>query len=167
MTQEQINFRILHHEDIAITMEAGVSLFFGLHGQYTIATAHESCAIHASEVYAVSPFTLYRVLGGEDAGLLQITLSPEILQRAGWQEKQQISCYLTRDSLKDALAQEVRRRCAAVFRLYFQQTNQPELMRQAVELAALLRRDIAAVEAAAAPAASRRGRENRRSVFPP
>lgn len=61
MTQEQINFRILHHEDIAITMEAGVSLFFGLHGQYTIATAHESCAIHASEVYAVSPFTLYRV----------------------------------------------------------------------------------------------------------
>lgn len=32
MTQEQINFRILHHEDIAITMEAGVSLFFGLHG---------------------------------------------------------------------------------------------------------------------------------------
>ena len=148
MMQEQINFRILHHEDIAITMEAGVSLFFGLHGQYTIATAHESCAIHASEVYAVSPFTLYRVLGGEDAGLLQITLSPEILQRAGWQEKQQISCYLTRDSLKDALAQEVRRRCAAVFRLYFQQTNQPELMRQAVELAALLRREFAAVEAA-------------------
>ena len=148
MTQEQINFRILHREDIAITMEAGVSLFFGLHGQYTIATAHESCAIHASEVYAVSPFTLYRVLGGEDAGLLQITLSPEILQRAGWQEKQQISCYLTRDSLKDALAQEVRRRCAAVFRLYFQQTNQPELMRQAVELAALLRREFAAVEAA-------------------
>lgn len=148
MTQEQINFRILHHEDIAITMEAGVSLFFGLHGQYTIATAHESCEIHASEVYAVSPFTLYRVLGGEDAGLLQITLSPEILQRAEWQEKQQISCYLTRDSLKDALAQEVRRRCAAVFRLYFQQTNQPELMRQAVELAALLRREFAAVEAA-------------------
>lgn len=148
MTQEQITLRILHHEDIAITMEAGVSLFFGLHGQYTIATAHESCAIHSSEVYAVSPFTLYRVLGGEDAGLLQITLSSEILQRAEWQEKQQISCYLTRDSLKDALAQEVRRRCAAVFRLYFQQTNQPELMRQAVELAALLRREFAAVEAA-------------------
>lgn len=61
MTQEQITLRILHREDIAITMEAGVSLFFGLHGQYTIATAHESCAIHSSEVYAVSPFTLYRI----------------------------------------------------------------------------------------------------------
>lgn len=148
MAQEYITFRILHHENIAITMEAGVSLFFGLHGEYTVATADENCTVGASEVYAVSPFTLFRVSGGEDAGLLQITLSPEILQRAKWQEKQQISCYLTRNSLNDSIAREVRRRCAAVFRLYFQQTDQPELMRQAVELAALLRREFAAVESA-------------------
>lgn len=148
MEQEHITFRILHHENIAITMEAGVSLFFGLHGEYTVATADESCTVGASEVYAVSPFTLFRVSGGEDAGLLQITLSPEVLKRADWPEKQKIDCRLTRNSLNDSIAQEVRRRCAAVFRLYFQQTDRPELMRQAVELAALLRREFAAVESA-------------------
>ena len=58
MDQGHIIFRVLHHENISITMDAGVSLFFGLHGQYTISTAQESYTIGASEVYAVSPFTL-------------------------------------------------------------------------------------------------------------
>ena len=58
MDQGHIIFRVLHHENISITMDAGVSLFFGLHGQYTISTAQESYTVGASEVYAVSPFTL-------------------------------------------------------------------------------------------------------------
>lgn len=70
MDQGHIIFRVLHHENISITMDAGVSLFFGLHGQYTISTAQESYTIGASEVYAVSPFTLYRAVSGEDAGVL-------------------------------------------------------------------------------------------------
>lgn len=146
MGQEHITFRILHHEDISITIEAGVSLFFGLHGQYTIATANENYTIGASELYAVSPFTLYRASGGEDAGLLQITLSPEILKKADWPEKQMIACYLTRSSLTDSIAQDIRRRCAVIFRLYFQQTDRPELMRQAVALASLLREQFATAE---------------------
>ena len=76
-------------------MDAGVSLFFGLHGQYTISTAQENYTIGASEVYAVSPFTLYRTVSGEDAGVLQITLSPEILQKADWPQRQMIDCYLS------------------------------------------------------------------------
>ena len=76
MDQGHIIFRVLHHENISITMDAGVSLFFGLHGQYTISTAQESYTVGASEVYAVSPFTLYRAVSGENAGVLQITLSP-------------------------------------------------------------------------------------------
>lgn len=82
MDQGHIIFRVLHHENISITMDAGVSLFLGLHGQYTISTAQESYTVGASEVYAVSPFTLYRAVSGENAGVLQITLSPEILQKA-------------------------------------------------------------------------------------
>lgn len=42
MDQGHIIFRVLHHENISITMDAGVSLFFGLHGQYTISTAQEN-----------------------------------------------------------------------------------------------------------------------------
>ena len=53
MDQGHIIFRVLHHENISITMDAGVSLFFGLHGQYTISTAQESYTIGASEVYAL------------------------------------------------------------------------------------------------------------------
>lgn len=45
MDQGHIIFRVLHHENISITMDAGVSLFFGLHGQYTISTAQESYTI--------------------------------------------------------------------------------------------------------------------------
>ena len=66
MDQGHIIFRVLHHENISITMDAGVSLFFGLHGQYTISTAQESYTVGASEVYAVSPFTLYRAVSGEN-----------------------------------------------------------------------------------------------------
>ena len=51
--------------------------------------------IGASEVYAVSPFTLYRAVSGENAGVLQITLSPEILQKADWSPRQMIDCYLS------------------------------------------------------------------------
>ena len=92
---------------------------FGLHGQYTISTAQESYTIGASEVYAVSPFTLYRAVSGEDAGVLQITLSPEILQKADWPQRQMIDCYLSRSTLTDSVAQDIRRRCATLFRLYF------------------------------------------------
>lgn len=138
MDQGHIIFRVLHHENISITMDAGVSLFFGLHGQYTISTAQESYTIGASEVYAVSPFTLYRAVSGEDAGVLQITLSPEILQKADWPQRQMIDCYLSRSTLTDSVAQDIRRRCATLFRLYFQQTDQVELQRQAVSLASLL-----------------------------
>ena len=53
MDQGHIIFRVLHHENISITMDAGVSLFFGLHGQYTISTAQESYTVGASEVYSV------------------------------------------------------------------------------------------------------------------
>ena len=138
MDQGHIIFRVLHHENISITMDAGVSLFFGLHGQYTISTAQENYTIGASEVYAVSPFTLYRTVSGEDAGVLQITLSPEILQKADWPQRQMIDCYLSRSTLTDSVAQDIRRRCATLFRLYFQQTDQVELQRQAVSLASLL-----------------------------
>lgn len=138
MDQGHIIFRVLHHENISITMDAGVSLFFGLHGQYTISTTQESYTIGASEVYAVSPFTLYRTVSGEDAGVLQITLSPEILQKADWPQRQMIDCYLSRSTLTDSVAQDIRRRCATLFRLYFQQTDQVELQRQAVSLASLL-----------------------------
>lgn len=102
MDQGHIIFRVLHHENISITMDAGVSLFFGLHGQYTISTAQENYTIGASEVYAVSPFTLYRTVSGEDAGVLQITLSPEILQKADWPQRQMIDCYLSRSTLTDS-----------------------------------------------------------------
>lgn len=104
MDQGHIIFRVLHHENISITMDAGVSLFFGLHGQYTISTAQESYTVGASEVYAVSPFTLYRAVSGENAGVLQITLSPEILQKADWSPRQMIDCYLSRSTLKDSVA---------------------------------------------------------------
>ncbi len=67
--------------------------------------------------------------------VLQITLSPEILQKADWSPRQMIDCYLSRSTLKDSVAQDIRRRCATLFRLYFQQTNQAELQRQAVSLA--------------------------------
>lgn len=103
-----------------------------------ISTAQESYTVGASEVYAVSPFTLYRAVSGENAGVLQITLSPEILQKADWSPRQMIDCYLSRSTLKDSVAQDIRRRCATLFRLYFQQTNQAELQRQAVSLASLL-----------------------------
>lgn len=146
MNKEKIAFRILRHEDISITMDSGVSLFFGLHGQHIISTANENYTVEASEIYAVPPYTLYRVSGEEDAGLLQINLSPEILKKANWSENQMISCYLTQDSLTDSTALEVRQRCATVFRLYFQQTNQAELERQAVALAAVLHDHFAIAE---------------------
>lgn len=92
MSREKVTLRILRHEDIAITMDSGVSLFFGLRGRYTIATANEEYAIGASEIYAISPFTLYRVYGSGDAGLIQINLSAEILKLAKWPERQMIAC---------------------------------------------------------------------------
>ena len=49
-----------------------------------------------------------------------------------------IDCYLSRSTLTDSVAQDIRRRCATLFRLYFQQTDQVELQRQAVSLASLL-----------------------------
>ena len=139
MSREKVTLRILRHEDIAITMDSGVSLFFGLRGRYTIATANEEYAIGASEIYAISPFTLYRVYGSGDAGLIQINLSAEILKLAKWPERQMIACYLTRRGLTESLALEVRQRCASVFRIYFQHNNEAELVRQATALAVLLR----------------------------
>ncbi len=138
MNQGYITFRVLHHEDISVTMDAGFSLFFGLHGKYTISTAQKSYVVGASEVYVVSPFTLYRASGREDAGILQITFSSEILRKLPWSETQMIDCYLSQDTLNDSTAQDIRRRCAELFRLYFQKTDSSELVRQAYSLATLL-----------------------------
>ena len=146
MDQEKVTLRILRHEEIPITMDSGVSLFFGLHGSYTIATANEEYTIGSSEVYVASPFTLYRVYGSGDAGLLQIKLSSEILELAKWSERQMIVCYLTCEDLSESRAFEIRRRSANIFRIYFQHDNETELIKQAIALATLLRENFSASE---------------------
>lgn len=146
MDQEKVTLRILRHEEIPITMDSGVSLFFGLHGSYTIATANEEYTIGSSEVYVASPFTLYRVYCSSDAGLLQIKLSSEILKLAKWLERQVIFCYLTCGEVLESRAFEIRRRSASIFRIYFQHDNEAELVKQAVALATLLRENFSAPE---------------------
>lgn len=80
MSREKVTLRILRHEDIAITMDSGVSLFFGLRGKYTIATANEEYAIGASEIYACNPYFSATLLQNSlFASAQAITFAPESL----------------------------------------------------------------------------------------
>ena len=151
MDQKEITFRILHHEDIPLSMGLGASVFFGLHGESTVLTAAHPRPLLASEVSVVPPLTLYRISCPEGSGLLQMILPPGILKRAGWPERLQMDCWLRRSGLHNTVELEVRQRCAAVFRAFFQQSGDamPDDS-EAVALAELLRKRFSASGAAPA-----------------
>lgn len=138
MGQNEITFRILHHKDLPPSMGLGASVFFGLHGECTVFTAAGPRPLLASEVSVIPPLTLYRASCPEGAGLLQMDLPPDILKRAGWPERLPVDCWLRRSGLKNTVELEVRQRCAAVFRAFFQQGSTPDDS-EAVALAVLLR----------------------------
>ena len=140
MSQNEISFRILHHEDLPPAMGLGASVFFGLHGESAVSTSAGPRPLLVSEVYVVPPLTLYQVSCPEGAGLLQMILPPGILKRAGWSERLPVDCWLRRSGLQNAVELEVRQRCAAVFRAFFQQGGgaSPD-GGEAVALATLLR----------------------------
>ena len=147
MNRNMLTIRILHHEEQPVSMGPGASIFFGLRGECTVATANGAYPLLPSEVYVVPPLTLYRVGCPENAGVLQMTLAPGLLQRAGWPERLALDCWLRRDGLQNAAELEVRQRCAAAFRAFFQQQGGAPRDGEALALAKLLRERFAVPDA--------------------
>lgn len=145
---EIVTFNVLKNEHVPITMAQGAVLFFGLHGVGTVQTVQEVYEIGEATVYVVSPLMLYRVHVPANASMISIRLSPEILTMAGWTDNTTIECYLSDGESKDALAVEIRQRCAALFRAFFQEDGVSVLAGQAIDLASVLKKRFSATASA-------------------
>lgn len=133
-----VTFSVLQNEKQPLAISADAVLFFGLHGACTVRTAQEACPVGEAAVYVVSPLTLYHVDCPQDCGMLCMHIAPDILRMAGWTSAAAVHCYLPDGTSKDAIAVEVRRRCAALFRTFFQEETVSTLAGQAIDLASLL-----------------------------
>ena len=125
-------------------MYPGLLLFFGLNGSSMLDTVEKSHVLQKNEIYIASPLTLYRVRCKEDAVLLSMAISPEIIEESGWEEKMTADCLLPAAEANDAAHYAVRQGMAALFRSLFQAgSSSSETNRQAIRLASVVRQDFA------------------------
>ena len=115
-----VTFQIYHNEETPISMHPGLLLFFGLNGSSMLDTVDTNHVLQKNEVYIASPLTLYRVRCKEDAALLSMTIAPEIIHRAGWEDKMTADCLLPAAQANDATHYTIRQGMAALFRDLFQ-----------------------------------------------
>lgn len=150
-----VTFQVYHHEETPISMSPGLLLFFGLHGDSELHTVRNSYTLAEDEVYIASPLTLYRLGCKEDAALLSMSVAPELLRRAGWEENTTADCLLPSEKSSDAAHNAVRRGIAAVFRSLFREDESAsETAALAVELVRRIRQDFAGTDTARASASA-------------
>lgn len=142
--RELVTFTIRCGESVPVALDDSLILFFGLHGQSAVRCAGEWTVVGPSDLYAVSPFTLYRIDCPEDAGVLQLYVSPELLPMAGWKAEMAVDNKLLSGGPNSAAYIELRQRYAALFRLSVQDRASPDIAGQAIGLAALLREKFSA-----------------------
>lgn len=139
-----IAFTIRRGESTPVALDDGLLLLFGLHGSSAVHCAGERTSLGPSALYAISPPTLYRMDCPEDAGLLQLRISPELLHMAGWKAETAVENQQLRGGAP--LCQELRRRYATLFRLFVQDHTSPDIAGQAIGIASLLREAFPAAE---------------------
>ena len=138
------SFQFFYNEETPISMYPGLLLFFGLNGSSMLDTVEKSHVLQKNEIYIASPLTLYRVRCKEDAVLLSMAISPEIIEESGWEEKMTAYCLLPAAEANDAAHYAVRQGMAALFRSLFQAgSSSSETNRQAIRLASVVRQDFA------------------------
>ena len=138
------SFQFFYNEETPISMYPGLLLFFGLNGSSMLDTVEKSHVLQKNEIYIASPLTLYRVRCKEDAVLLSMAISPEIIEESGWEEKMTADCLLPAAEANDAAHYAVRQGMAALFRSLFQAgSSSSETNRQAIRLASVVRQDFA------------------------
>lgn len=138
------SFQFFYNEETPISMYPGLLLFFGLNGSSMLDTVEKSHVLQKNEIYIASPLTLYRVRCKEDAVLLSMAISPEIIEESGWEEKMTADYLLPAAEANDAAHYAVRQGMAALFRSLFQAgSSSSETNRQAIRLASVVRQDFA------------------------
>lgn len=137
-------FQAYYNEETPVSMSAGLTCFFGLHGASTLHTAQQRYTVLENEVYIASPLTLYRIRCREGAALLSMTIAPEILRHVGWEETVAADCFLSAEKANDASHNAIRQGMAALFRSLFQEDNRLlEIAARAEALAAKIYADFA------------------------
>lgn len=144
--QKPVTFTIRRGESTPVTLDDGLILLFGLHGNGVVHCAGKQVLLGPSTLYAVSPPTLYRIDCPEDAGILQLRISPELLLMAGWKAETTVENQQLCDGSNTTLYIELRQRYATLFRLFVQNPTSPDIAGQAIGIAALLREAFSAVE---------------------
>ena len=139
-----VAFRVYHNEETPLSMSAGMLLFFGLHGDSVLHTVQNSFALAENDIYIASPLTLYRIGCRDGAALLSMTIAPEALHRAGWEETMEADCFLPAEKASDAAHNAIRQGMAALFRSLFREENRlSQTAVQAETLVSKIRMDFA------------------------
>lgn len=89
-----VSFQVYHSVETPINMSPGLMLFFGLSGDSVLHTVHASHILHENEIYIASPLTLYRVDCHGDSALLFMTIAPQTIRQAVWEESVAADCLL-------------------------------------------------------------------------
>lgn len=139
MKQEEIiTFRLFNGGEIPISLNGGVTILYGLHGVSNVHTGMGHYRMEADEVCVISPFMMYYGDCQEDAGLLSIMISEDILKMAGWEKDTAVSCYLNKADQDNSLTIELKQRCAKIFHMSMCEVPMAELANLVIELLAFL-----------------------------
>ncbi|MDO4269469.1 MAG: helix-turn-helix domain-containing protein [Eubacteriales bacterium] len=149
-TVQAVSFQAVYNTETQLAMERSLVLIFALHGRSTVREVHRETALQPAGLYAVNPLTFYQIVCPPGAGVLCLRISPELLHMAGWTDELTLDCRLPDGASNDALHVDLRRRYARLFRAFFQDGDAAEPASEAIELAALLRRQFAAAGASRA-----------------
>lgn len=141
--QSAVVFRVYYNEETQIGMNPGIMLFFGLHACGVLYTAQGKHQLRKDDIYIASPLTLFRVGCQGEAALLAMTVAPEIVRQAGWEDSMSADCLLPAEKSSDAAQYEVRQRMAGLFRRLFQEGGSAEIDMQATELVRRLKQNFA------------------------
>ena len=91
--QEQVTFQAFHNRICRSEFSSGLTLFFGLHDSRTIRYQSAEYAMPPGALLVVNPFELYQVNCSENAEMIAMQISENLLQLAGWDRQNTCFCY--------------------------------------------------------------------------
>lgn len=138
MEQSNLSFQVLHNEETSFLLEPSLVIVFALHGSCTIHELDTEVVLPAAGIYAINPLTLYQISCDENTGIICMRLAPELLQAAGWTEDTALHLNLPEADPADAVQMELRQQYAWLFYTFFQNGNETQMFRRALDLVNLL-----------------------------